>query len=291
MSDVGERCVGCGGAAADSLFNKNGYDIVRCKECSLVYVGNPPTPEQLKELYSFESGYHEKVTTRGEAQAGFLSRAADQYAFVKSLGSAKGKVLDVGCSVGFFLACAQRDGWDVAGVEFSPDTAEYARKQLGDHVFTGVLEAAPFEIGAFDLITMWDVLEHVRDPMAMLARAGELLGADGKLVLETPNVDGWFPRASLLVAKSLDYWPHPEPPGHLFQFSVVTLCSFLQRTGFEILEIRHKRIPIRYSFGEFSSVFSSLKRLAYFALFAPLAYVGPWFGAGDSMIVVARKKA
>lgn len=290
MTSVHTSCVSCGGDRSTVLFQKDGYDLVQCAACGLVYVGNPPAPETLRKTYSFESGYHEKLTQDGPQQAEFLRRAQGQFDRIRALRT-PGRILDVGCSVGFFLDSARQAGWQVSGVEFSPDTAEVARQRLGGGVYTGALQDAPLEPGQLDVVTMWDVLEHVPDPMSTLAKASAALKKDGLLVLETPNVDGWFPRASLKVAGALGYWPHPEPPGHLFQFSVASLTTMLEKAGFVVDQVQHDRIPISYSFGKLSYVLTSPKRFAYFAAFAPLAWFGPWFGAGDSMFVVARKKA
>jgi hypothetical protein len=87
------------------MFTKNGYDLVKCHGCELVYVGNPPDQMELSRIYSFDSGYHEGLTKPGPQQEAFRRRAYEQFFHVKAL-RAPGKLLDIGCSVGFFMAVA-----------------------------------------------------------------------------------------------------------------------------------------------------------------------------------------
>lgn len=281
-------CDSCGGQGARFLFHKNEYDLVKCNHCDLIYVGSPPNKEVLEKMYSFASGYHDSLTKPGQRQDRFRSRAQEQFDQVKSL-CKPGRLLDVGCSVGFFLAFAKRAGWDVSGVEFSKDSADFAREQLGNVILDGAIEDANFPAEEFDLVTMWDVIEHVSSPASALAKAAHLLKKNGMLVISTPNIDGIFPKASLPFASVLKHWPHPEPPYHLYQFSAKTLSRMLEKFGFQVDAVKYESIPLGYSFGDFRALLKSPFRLAYAALFAPLVKIGPWVGAGDSMVVFARK--
>ncbi len=105
----------------------------------------------------------------------------------------------------------------------------------------------------------------------------------------TPNIDGLFPRLSYRLAHRLDYWPHPEPPHHLYQFSAATLSALTRKAGYEIVRADQTRIQLGYSFGGPASWKASPKLLAYAALFAPSAVIGPWFGLGDWLYLAARR--
>jgi SAM-dependent methyltransferase len=137
--------------------------------------------------------------------------------------------LDVGCAAGFFLDVAHEAGWQATGVELSPYMSEQAR-QRGLDVKTGSLEEVDFPLGAFDLISMWDMIEHAQHPRAVLERAFELLAPGGLLVAATGDIAG--ATARIYGAK----WGLLAPPGHLFYFSRRTLFAMFAQTGFKPLE-------------------------------------------------------
>lgn len=201
----------------------------------------------------------------------------------------KGRLLDVGCSTGQFLHLAQAAGYEAFGVEFSDDSRAFAAEHFGLTVEPGSVHDSQHKSGSLDFVTMFDVIEHVRDPLADMTAVWRLLKPGGWFVLSTPNIDGLFPRMSRPMASILGYWPHPEPPYHLYQFSVRTLSAMLEQAGFQSGPVWHRRIPLDYTFGSLSNLILSPKRAAYAALFAPCALVGPWIGQGDWFYLAARK--
>ena len=153
----------------------------------------------------------------------------------------------------------------------------------------GALERGMYAPGSFDVITLWDVIEHVPDPRAVLEMAAELLAPGGVMMVKTPNCDGLYPRLSLALAGRLGFWGHPDPPGHLFQFSVSTLSRMVHAVGLRACAVHHGRIPIEYSFGKPAGWFRSAKWAAYCVMFLPLAWAGPLLRQGDDFTVVARR--
>ena len=281
------HCAICSSDAARPVFRKAGYQLVRCAVCDLVYVANPPTAEELARIYSFASGYHSKLQSRRLERLHTAEARAHQA--IISAHAAPGRVLDVGCSVGSYLQEARDAGWDAVGLEFSKDSSEVARSQHGLEVITGTLDDQPFSEASFDLVTLWDVIEHVPDPLGTMAQVHALLKPGGLVAIATPNIDGLFPRVSYPLARLLRYWPHPEPPHHLFQFSKRTLQRLLEDAGFELVELVDQRIRLSYSFGGVLGHVKRPYRLPYTALFAPVALAGPWLDRGDTMVVVARR--
>lgn len=186
-------------------------------------------------------------------------------------------------------------GGKVTGTRLTPAAwirgSDIARRKFGLEVTTGVLRDGLFRAGSFDAVTMWDVIEHVVDPVSTLVEVSRVLKNDGVLLMETPNIDGLFPRLSYRLAETLNCWPHPEPPYHLFQFSKKTVRRLLQTAGMRTLGIGDRRIPLSYSFGTAREVVRSPKQLAYALAFAPLAAVGPALGQGDSLVIAAQKAA
>lgn len=279
-------CNLCGGSSAQNVFNKEGYSLVRCTDCGLLYVQNPPTDAEREQLYKHEAGYHHALANDPHVIATHRKEARKNLAVLTRY-ARSGKLLDVGCSTGLFLKLARESGFEGFGLEYSEDSARVAREVHGLPVEQGELEMQRYSSASMDVITLWDVLEHVPDPKRTLEILHDILSPQGWLFLKTPNCDGLYPQISLRVAHLLNYWGHPEPPSHLYQFSAKTLCQMLESTGFEVVRVHQQRIPLSYSFGK--NWFRSAKWLGYCLSFAPLALIGPWLKRGDDMVVVARK--
>jgi SAM-dependent methyltransferase len=269
------------------LFVKDGYELARCANCGLAFVTNPPSDAELEHLYSFASGYHvgfrddPKEITQRFALAGRQLAAITRH-------HTSGRCLDIGASAGFFVKTAADSGWDAHGIELSEDTSALARDRYGVDVACARLEEAGFEPESFDAITLWDVIEHVPDPVETMLRVASLLRPGGVVGILTPNLDGLFARYSYKIARRIDYWPAVEPPLHLFQFSVRSLTALLDHVGLEILEIEHESQPLRYVFGGPRQMLKP-ERLLYAGIFAPVMLIGPRVRAGDEILVVARR--
>lgn len=280
-------CRLCGHSESTRLCRKNGFELAQCASCELVFVANPPRAEDISNFYSFGHGYQAHF-------AGAQDDARAESAARRHLGDVgrykhAGRLLDVGCSAGIFLKAARTAGWEVCGVELSEDTASVARARFGLDVRQGALTERTFAPASFDAITLWDVVEHLPEPVPVLRTVRALLKDDGVLLLETPNVEGLFPRLSYRAASDGRYWRHPEPPAHLFQFSKKTLGRALHAAGLRAIEIADRRIPLFYSFGRPAALVRSPKSLAYALAFAPFAAIGPLLGQGDSMVAAAVK--
>lgn len=284
-------CNLCGEAASDPVFSMKGYNLVECTSCGLAYIANQPDDAELARIYSGGEGYHAALKDPASPQWAAIARAARQHMQFMQEVPGKGRLLDVGCSTGQFLNLAEKAGYEVSGAEFSDDSRQFAIDHFGLSVEPGSIHHTKHPAGTLDIVTMFDVIEHVRDPMADMRAAWSLLKPGGWFVLSTPNIDGLFPRLSRPLANRLDYWPHPEPPYHLYQYSVGTLAASLDQAGFTIGPVSHCRIPLDYTFGSLSTLLRSPKRAAYAALFAPAALVGPWIGQGDWFYMAAQKPA
>lgn len=282
-------CNLCGGAATRPIFSLKGYDLVACAACGLAYIANPPSAEELGRIYSAQTDYHAALTESSSSAWAMMAGIARQHMSFLQTVTESGRLLDVGCSTGLFLDLAGKAGFSVKGVEFSPDSAAFARRQFGLTVDQGSIHDCTDPDGTYDILTMFDVIEHVPDPLSDMAAALRLLRPGGWFVLSTPNIDGLFPRMSYRFAKALNYWPHPEPPYHLYQFSVKTLSAMLGKAGFTPGQVRHHAIALDYTFGKWSTLRRMPKRLAYAALFAPVAVLGPLVGQGDWFYIAARK--
>jgi SAM-dependent methyltransferase len=144
-----------------------------------------------------------------------------------------GQLLDVGCATGDFLdVMRQYPGWEVCGVELSDYASRYAREQLGLDVRTGTLESAQFPEAVFDVVTLWDVIEHLPDPLGTLRQIHRLLRPGGLLVFNTPNLE------SLDARLFKAYWIGYELPRHLHVFSRRTLLTLIEIACFRLVDMR-----------------------------------------------------
>ena len=172
--------------------------VVRCRRCGLAYLYPRPSPEELRAFYG-ESYY----ATADAGQKGFVDYArhetsirmvARRHIGVMGRYTSTGRLLDVGCAYGYFLDEARQAGWDVTGVEISPQAAAAARDRFGVAVHAGTLEAHAFPDAAFDAVTLWDCLEHTVDPVGMLEEVHRVLRPGGCCFLTLPDASTWVAR-------------------------------------------------------------------------------------------------
>ncbi|MBI3079602.1 MAG: class I SAM-dependent methyltransferase, partial [Deltaproteobacteria bacterium] len=144
-----------------------------------------------------------------------------------------GRILDIGVGRAKFLATLSDWGWEVYGTEFSEASARFAREQLGLRVAIGDVAVAGHKDGSFDVITLWHVLEHLRDPAGTLRECRRLLRPGGFLVVAVPNAD------SLEARLSGAAWFHLDVPRHLHHFSERALRRILADLGCPVRRVRH----------------------------------------------------
>jgi SAM-dependent methyltransferase len=148
----------------------------------------------------------------------------------------KGRLLDVGCGSGEWLASMRERGWNVAGLDFDQDAVRIA-KQSGLEVRSGTLKEQNYASKSFDAVTLHHVIEHVPDPVETLTECARILVNGGQLVLSTPN------SASLGHRIFKEYWRGLEPPRHLHIFSGRSLRRVLEQAGFRNISIRPHVAP------------------------------------------------
>ncbi len=216
------------------LFLPGDFRLVQCTACGLVYLNPRPSADSLDEIYPQEYGPY----TIGVREESWLQRRMRTYGLYKR-GKAiqrykkSGRLLDVGCATGDFLFEMQQFlGWELCGVEPSQAASEYARKKLQLSIQKASVEEAIYPDDYFDVITMWNVIEHVPDPTAVLLKIRKWLKPDGILIFNTPNLDS-------LDARLLGpYWAGFELPRHFLIFSRQTLKTLLTRAGFKMIDSR-----------------------------------------------------
>lgn len=280
-------CINCNSSKAILKYTKNGFNLLECTNCKLCFIENPLNDVDFLKLYSFGAGYHNNLTDLKN----FDLRIKYSYRDLKKIEGLKktGKLLDIGCSVGYFMIAARNKGWSTVGIEFSVDTAKTAAEKYNLNVIQGTTEQIDLGEEEFDVIVLRDLIEHVKNPLKTMSFVNKHLKNDGIVFITTPNIDGLFPKLSYHFGKKINYWPHPEPPFHLYQFSLKTIKMVLAKTGFNIIKIYTSHIPLLYSFGGIRSHLKNPIRIIFTGLFLPSAIIGPLFKRGDTMTIVAQK--
>jgi SAM-dependent methyltransferase len=261
-------CGRTGGAVVlvgrDEYFGSPGeFSLVRCRPCDLVYLNPRPSPARLARhypasYYAFHapvtlpsvasgSGFWQRAFLTGRGYGPRRSRTAGVLAACYRVFRADrlrvgfhpvpawkpgGRLLEVGSGAGFYLAEMKKLGWQVAGIEISSQACLAAREAYGLDIHCGTLADAPFPEGTFDVVAMFETLEHLPDPIAALRRAHALTARGGVLIGSVPNYRAlyarWFGPA---------YFPL-ELPRHLFHFSAASLRRTLSAAGYGTVRIR-----------------------------------------------------
>jgi SAM-dependent methyltransferase len=276
------------------------YLLVRCSACSLVWLRNAPLPQEMHHHYT--DAYHRLISAAGETSP---HRWQDH---TKTLIQHKqsGAVLDLGCSSGAFLEFLKGESWKLAGIEMSGDCARRAEARTGADVFVGDILDAPFPAESFDVITCFDVLEHLYEPLRVIAKVYEWLKPGGVFYVQVPNVDA----AEARVFGT--YWHGLELPRHLFHYSPASLRHLAKSTGLREVSLVTKRNPavgtsLRYVWddvfrtvgiqktpvayrGKASFPWRAARKLVRMTVLRALLGIAPLVGGGESIHAIFRKE-
>lgn len=272
------NCNLCG----SSGFEKNSY--FKCKKCGFVFVDGIRNKQ--KSIYK-EEYFH--IEDFKNSKRGYRSyekdRDSHKYYFEKKLDLIKkylpfGKILDVGCALGFFMEEAYEFGYDPYGIDVSKYAISVASKKFPKKVFCGDLKKAKFKSNFFDGVTLFQTIEHLDNPLETIKEAGRILKKRGYLVIATPNHNCFLRK---ILGK---HWFEYKPTEHLGLFDDKTIKYLLEKSGFRLIEIKGDVFyyPVDYIL-ERIAYYSPLKILNKIAINCNVRIPLPLGG----MIVVAQK--
>ena len=236
------RCDNC--SSADFIFLHPGRDrlhelkgefsVVKCKQCGLIAVQPKLSLEEVSVYYPTD-------------YISFPIAAVDENSLLKKLDSKHGinrrckviierakepgRILDVGCATGNFLNGMQHYGWECFGVEPNEYAANYAKNRFNFQVINGYLSKDHFPSDYFEVVTLWDVVEHLPDPKKDLSLIWNILKPGGLLVITTPNADAWERK---IFGEN---WVGLDVPRHYHIFTPVTIQDMLNKSSFQTQEI------------------------------------------------------
>ncbi|MBN2500179.1 MAG: class I SAM-dependent methyltransferase [Anaerolineales bacterium] len=168
----------------------------------------------------------------------------------------KGRILDIGTAAGSFLAVAQRAGWEVAGCEPNRWMCEWGGEHYGLDIVPGTIFDMELEDASFDVVTLWDVLEHTPDPTKVLEECKRVLKPGGLLLTNVPDMDA-------LVTKLMGRNYVFLLSIHLYYFTPKTLGAMLEKTGFQMFKHRPhwQTLELGYIFFRAEAYVGGLARL------------------------------
>ncbi|MBN2452699.1 MAG: class I SAM-dependent methyltransferase [Candidatus Omnitrophica bacterium] len=259
------ECPLCRKKEWEILFRLDEFNIVRCRPCGLIFRDVFLTADSSKDLYSEryftdeQAGYF--FNNPREKEELFNARMDTVQAYVPL----KGTLLDIGCAIGTFLNIARGRGWNARGSEISEFAAGYARDKHGLDVVSGEFDKTKFGNEKFDVVTLWDVIDHSEDPVTFLNDAASLLKPGGYLFVLTTMEDSLIYEISKYLYKfSFGLIRGPVAKGHPIHhstfFSKKTLKSAIESLGMRVRNIEPSKYPATFFPGGFLSkmVFGAL---------------------------------
>jgi len=221
-------CPTCGSPDAQPELDKDHMTIVRCAACDLVYVSPTFDETHYHEVYASEE-YQDIVRDLGIKSHDYrVQRFGTERVglMAQHLHTDNPRYLDVGCSTGFVVEAAQARGWEAIGIDLNPSAIEYGRS-LGLDLRTAALEEAGFGDASFDAVSLFDVLEHLIDPVSTLRACARLLRPGGIVFLYVPNYDS---ASRLLMGRDAHFiWP----THHLNYYTPATIRDLMTRQGLD----------------------------------------------------------
>jgi len=274
------------------FMKKNGYTIYRCIACGL---GRTDLKKSY-ELFVAEN-YTKGFFTGGQGKSAFINYKDDKRLIVKNMRQflarimkykSKGALLDVGCALGFFVELAQKSGFDAYGFDPSSYAVGEAKKLVGEgRIEKGTINTVGYREKSFDVITLFDVFEHLNDPGRDIERLAGFLKDDGIIVIATGDTES-------VMAKVLKRrWTFYIPPQHLFFFNKTTLTALLRT--YSLIPVEWFRIgkwlSLRYvlhlarTTGESSLANSIYRRVAKWRM----EHLPLYLPVGDNMVTIVKK--
>jgi SAM-dependent methyltransferase len=243
---MNKPCILCGTGERKPVCTKNGFEIVRCVACGLVFVDPMPSPVQIEEYY--REGYDQFRYSFASPSDAPPKRRMGELRLLERHAGTRRSVLDVGAAFGHFLSNARTHGWEVTGVEPQNNARARARERFQLEIRESVGEVPD---QCVDAATLWHVIEHIATPVDFLVSIRPKLRQGGIVAVTTPNIN------SLVARATGESWGWLSPPDHLFLYSPHTLPRLLERTGFEVLEVGTRRGQSR------NTMFLMLQAVAY----------------------------
>ncbi|MDD5015274.1 MAG: class I SAM-dependent methyltransferase [Atribacterota bacterium] len=281
-SNIKNTKCACGFCDYQKLFERkdanHNFEIVKCKNCGLIRTF--PVPDYSRARY--ESYGIEKYLKNKKLVVSFMKMIFKEVRRFKK----KGRLLEIGCNLGYFLEVAKNNGFEVRGIDLDKEAVNYANNNLGEGiVLQSTLEEAKFPDAYFDVVVISHVLEHIPDIKKFLKEIKGLLNDKGIVMIASPNLDGFCAK----IKK--EKWPGLRPDEHVWQLNESTIKKLLKEEGFLVARIKTSGLC-----HNFASVIKEIKENMREkgplkqSFYSVLNWLCGKFGTGDNVFVVAINK-
>lgn len=221
-------CPICHNITLNIIGNKNGYDLVKCSDCSCIYVYPFPTNHQIKEMYD---GYLATEKYLKKLNKKILTSRYKIFRLKKHQKSQGNAFLDVGCNIGATVRAAQISNYSATGIDLDKVAINNAQNLFKDCEFHVCSSFDLITQGKkFDFIYCSEVIEHVPDTHSFMQSLADLMHVGGILYLTTPDA------GHTKVPKNFVEWKEVKPPEHIVFFNKHNMHSLLQEHGFKIIK-------------------------------------------------------
>ena len=207
--------------------------IVRCNRCGLMYASPRAKEPDHVEIGKYDPMFNPLTpdNTRVIKERLQVNDYNRTRALLNRLYPQRGKLLEVGCGLGYLLDVFRNDGWEVLGVEPYFQACRYAREELGLKIINSILETADLPDESFDLVLLNHVIEHVDDPLRTFREVNRVLKHNGHFVIETPRYDTLMFKLLGRRERSISC------SGHIYFFTTQTLKNLYEEAGFRKVEL------------------------------------------------------
>ena len=288
-----EKCRFCHDQDIKTFLPGEKFKLLKCQRCGII--STSPFPSE-KDLMTFNENRYGQKSNWQEYLSRlplFLKRAKKIIVEIQKF-KKRGKFLDIGCGFGLLLKAAKEQGFDVLGIEKEIERAKIAKEKFNLQVLAKEFNQIQLSKSSFDVISCFDVLEHIPEPKKFLKTVGKLLKKNGLLVIQSPNIE------SVMARTTGVQWNWLLLPNHLWHFTPKTLSTLLTNNGFEILKSKTLDDLSEFNFNLIdvlgikktnllAKIIWKVLRIGLFGL-APLSFIWSKLGKGGLIRIYAQKK-
>ncbi len=248
-------------------------NVLKCNKCKIMFQKRNTINNSSSDIYGIDYFQGRIYNNYFNEEIERKRRFEKKIKLISGYLPRNGRVLDVGCAAGFFLTVMKKFGYETYGLDISSAACKFAMDSYALDIFKGDILKAEYRDNFFDVITLWDVLEHLSDPELVLSEIFRIMKSRGLMVIETLNIDSW--NFKLLKSR----WPLYSPDYHLFYYNTKFLIMLLNKTGFNVIKI----FPVQ----TYISLRKKIRTIRYFD--KPL--LGKLFGHffDDVILIIAVK--
>lgn len=285
------KCILCHTVLRKTIQNKE-FALWKCRNCGLVEIKCKSVISE-QSTYSINYFIKDNLSTNKDGYSDYFKyKELRQNSFIEWIRSIKkheksGNLLDFGCGPGFFMEIAEKHGFNVFGVDIAQEVIELLKENFPDRVFCGSLKNINFPSNSFDVVTLFDSIEHLHHLIETMVSINKILKPNGLLAINTPNFDSWL--AKLMKAN----WYALLPNEHIFLLTPHSIKYLLKKTGFKILEITPTYKTLNFDYMQKKSEINYPKTSRIIKMFSYLLpsklYFYPFKVKTGEMFVFARK--